>query len=188
MSHEQLSDHVERRSNPESHHELQARSKERLDELTHSADNEHDTSGKRAEAAREAIRHHNEAQPEPEPVPAAETQKPEPKLPYLSLKLNYRQTMNSMQQKLTPASRSFSKVIHAPVIEVTSEVLERTVARPSIANGALWTALIVGSVFYFTARHFGYMLSGSEMLFSFVVGAVLGLVLEAVWRTLRRGK
>lgn len=185
MSHEQLSHNVER-SESESHRELEATRNERLNELTHAADNEHDNSGKRAEQAREAIRHHHEAKPEPEPVPAAEHHKPEPKLPYLSYKLNYRQTMDSMQHKLAPVSRGFSKVIHAPAVEATSEVLERTVARPSVANGALWTALIVGSVFYFTARHFGYILSGSEMLFSFVVGAVLGLLLEAIWRTIRR--
>ncbi len=184
MSHEQLSDHAERRS--EAHHaELESARQEHLSEVTHKADHERDTSGNRAEAAREVIRHHNEAKPEPEPVPAAETQKPEPKLPYLSYKLNYRQTMDSVQNKLTPVSRSFSKVIHAPAVEATSEVLERTLARPSIANGSLWTALIVGSVFYFTARHFGYILSGSEMLVSFVVGAVIGLLLEAVWRTIR---
>jgi hypothetical protein len=60
------------------------------------------------------------------------------------------------------------------------------VARPSVAAGATWTALIVGAVFYFTARHYGYMLSGSELLFSFVAGAVIGLAVEGLWRSLHR--
>lgn len=184
MSHEHLSEQHEHGEKTDA--QLEASRKERLEELTHAADNEHDTSGKRAEEAREAINHHNKPEPEPEPVPAAEAPKTSPKLPLLSYKLNYQQTMDSMQQKLTPVSRSFSKLIHIPAVEATSEVLERTVARPSVANGALWTAVIVGSVFYFTARHYGYVMSGSEMLFSFVVGAILGLLLEAIWRTIRR--
>jgi hypothetical protein len=44
----------------------------------------------------------------------------------------------------------------------------------------------VGAIFYLTAYHFGYMLSGSELLFSFVVGALIGILLEGLWRSVVR--
>lgn len=182
---EHLTDHTEQ--NHEALSELESSRTEKLNELSNVTEGERDSADRRAEAAREVLRHHEVARPEP--APQAETKQPAaPKLPVLSFKLNYQQTMHSVQRQLPTASRAFSKVIHTPAVEATSEVLERTVARPSVSVGSTWTALIVGAVFYFTARHFGYVLSGSEMLLSFVVGAVLGLVLEAVWRTLRLGK
>jgi hypothetical protein len=94
--------------------------------------------------------------------------------------------MAHLRRRLKPANRAFSQVIHTPVIEATSETLENTVARPSVLLGTVWTALIVGGIFYLTARFFGYSLSGSELLFSFIVGGLLGIVGEGVVRAIRR--
>jgi hypothetical protein len=94
--------------------------------------------------------------------------------------------MRSVQQHLSPASRNFSKFIHTPAVEKTSEALEQTVARPSVTLGATWTALIVGGLAYFVARHYGFHLSGSELLFSFIVGAIIGIVGEGVFRVFKR--
>lgn len=170
------------------HHEqqneqLEQAAREKLEQLSHRPENAPDDSERRAEAAREIIHRQEKA---PEPQPAAETQPHAPRTLHLNPRLNYAQTLATMQRRLTPVSRSFSKFIHAPAIEKTSEALERTVARPSVVAGASWTALLVGSIFYFTARHYGYMLSGSELLFSFVAGAIVGLVIEGIWRSLRR--
>ena len=140
---------------------------------------------KRAEQARETIEHQN-LEPEPANAPEAEAT-PASRIHHaLNHRLNYSQTLASVQRKLSPLSRSFSHVVHTPVVEKTSEALESTVARPSVLLGTTWTALIVGTIFYLTARHYGYTLSGSELLFSFVVGALLGLTLEGVWNTLKR--
>jgi hypothetical protein len=140
---------------------------------------------KRAEQARETIEHQNL---EPEPAKASEDEAtPASRIHHvLNQHLNYSQTLASVQRKLSPLSRSFSHVVHTPIVEKTSEVLESTVARPSVLLGTTWTALIVGTIFYLTARHYGYTLSGSELLFSFVVGALLGLTLEGAWRALKR--
>jgi hypothetical protein len=140
----------------------------------------------RAEEARKLI-----DRQEPEPPAATEAEdKPAPSSPiaFLNHHLNYAQTLASVQRKLSPVSRTFSKVIHTPLVEKTSEALESNVARPSVLLGITWTALIVGSIFYITAHHYGYALSGSELLFSFIVGALLGLVLEGIWRVLTRHK
>lgn len=140
-----------------------------------------EASEKRAEQAREVIK--RETQP---PAPAAEQAAPAPRPSYFSHHLNYQQTLASVQRRLPSASRAFSQVIHTPVVEKASEVLEATVARPSVLLGSTWTALIVGTIFYLVARHYGYSLSGSELIFSFVVGALLGLVGEGLW--LARGR
>lgn len=138
---------------------------------------------KRAEQAREVIGRQTEAaKPSPESAPAPSTYRPS----YLNHRLNYAQTLASMQRKLPEIGRVLSRVIHTPAIEKTSEVLETTIARPSVLLGSTWTALIVGTIFYLGARHYGYSLSGSELLFSFVVGALLGLVGEGLVLAFKR--
>ena len=67
-------------------------------------------------------------------------------------------------------------------------MLEKTVMRPSVTLGATWTALIVGVVFYWTARHYGFRLSGSEMILALIVGGLLGAGLEWLGFLLRRKK
>jgi hypothetical protein len=162
--------------------ELEQARAEQLESLQHKAEASPDDSAERARVARETI---HKPEHHPEPTDQAETAPAEPvhrPLPHLDYKLNYTETMASVQRKLTPVSRTFSKVIHVPAIEKASEALESTVARPSLTAGATWTALIMGSLFYFTARHFGYILSGSEITLSFLVGAIIGLALESAWR------
>jgi len=168
-----------------SHAELEHAAQRQLDHLRrheHTGEVDADT---RVEAAREAINRHHEPEPQPEPAPVAERQASPAHhvaahLP--NLRQNYAHTMTTLQRHLKPTSRRFSRFIHRPAVEKVSESLERTVARPSVTAGATWTALVVGTLFYFTARRYGYALSGSEMILSFAVGAVLGLILEQLWR------
>lgn len=99
---------------------------------------------------------------------------------------NYNETLVSVQDKLSPASRVFSKVIHNPVVEKTSEVMEQTIMRPAVVMSATWTAFLAGLIFYLTARFYGFTLAGSEMLLALVGGGVLGLTLEMIWNATRR--
>jgi hypothetical protein len=181
MSQEHQPEHL--RGPEHSSAELEAAARERMDQLRHHENKEADNPDRRAEAAREVI-HRQEQAPRPEQPPAAETHKPHHRL--LNPHLNYAHTLTSLQHRLKPAARTFSKVIHAPIVERTSDALENTVARPSVAAGAGWTAFIVGAIFYFTARHYGWALSGSEMILSFIVGGLLGLLIEFIWRSLFR--
>ena len=90
---------------------------------------------------------------------------------------SYRKTMEKMQSELPPASRTFSKVIHNPAVEKTSEAIGSTVARPNlIIAGAL--GAISSVVIYFVARHYGYVLSGSETIILFGCGWVIGAIIE----------
>lgn len=91
---------------------------------------------------------------------------------------SFKKTMQHIQKDMTPASRTFSKVIHNPVVDKTSEALGRTIARPNlILAGAIGT-IILGSIVYFTAKHFGYVLSGFEAIATFIVGWAIGAVIE----------
>jgi hypothetical protein len=90
---------------------------------------------------------------------------------------SYRETMKRMQSELPPASRTFSKVIHNPAVEKASEAIGSTVARPNlIIAGAL--GAISSVVIYFVARHYGYVLSGSETIILFGCGWVIGAIIE----------
>jgi hypothetical protein len=146
----------------------------------------HEKPEDRAERAREAIHKQTEHAPKSAPQEEAPRHPMHHVHALLNYKLNYAQTLTSIQRKLRPASRNFSKLIHQPAVERASDAIGSTVARPSVAAGASWTALIVGGLFYFTARRYGYSLSGSEILVSLLVGGVLGLILEGAWRAAKR--
>jgi len=80
-------------------------------------------------------------------------------------------------KKLSAPSRAFSKVIHNPVVEKTSDAIGNTVARPNlIISGAL--GAIASVVVYFIAKRYGYLLSGSETIILFVAGWSIGAVIE----------
>jgi hypothetical protein len=89
--------------------------------------------------------------------------------------------MNSLRRDLGSGRRTFSKVIHTPVIESLSDALDQTILRPSVILGATLTSLIVGGSLYFNAEYFGFPLSGSEFVASLIVGGLLGLFVEFVW-------
>lgn len=141
-----------------------------------------ETQAKRIETARAQLERHAE-----EPAAVAEkeaTAKPHPTR--FDKAAAYAQTLASLQRKLSPSSRAFSRLIHAPMVEQASEVAGKTIARPSVTLGATLTALVVGGFFYLSARRYGFALSGSEFILSLLAGAVLGLIAEGVLKLLRR--
>lgn len=93
----------------------------------------------------------------------------------------YKHTLSSIQRELpTRFARSFSKVIHQPIIEKTSEVTGKTIFRPSLMLGVSVGALLGGSLFYLLAKRYGFPISGSEFLLFGIIGGLLGLASEAL--------
>ena len=91
---------------------------------------------------------------------------------------SYKKHMKVIQSELPPVQRSFSKVIHNPVVEKTSEVVGSTIARPNaILAGAVVAFFAVLGV-YLVAKHFGYTLSGFETIGAFAVGWILGILYD----------
>lgn len=134
------------------------------------------------ETARKAV----ERQPEQQQPKSEREAAPAHPITRLDRAINYKHTLKSLQRQLSPSSRAFSRVIHAPVVEKVSEVAAKTVFRPSVTMGASLTALLVGGLTFFTARSYGFPLSGSEFLFSLLIGGVIGIALEGAGKLLHR--
>lgn len=92
--------------------------------------------------------------------------------------ISYKKHMAAIQAELPPAKRAFSKFIHTPVIEKTSEVVGSTIARPNAVLAGAIVAFIAVLAVYLTAKHFGYALSGFETIGAFIVGWVIGVLYD----------
>jgi hypothetical protein len=91
-----------------------------------------------------------------------------------------------VQEQFPKSVRQFSKIIHAPVVEKASEVVGKTVARPSGIFGGALCALIGVSIMNYFARRGGFRLSGGEFVAFLVLGWTAGLILERLLRKLRK--
>jgi len=91
---------------------------------------------------------------------------------------SYKHHMKQLQSELTPSQRAFSKFIHNPVVEKTSDAVGATIARPNaILAGAVVAFFLVLGV-YVVSKFYGYTLSGFETIGAFIVGWVLGLLYD----------
>ncbi len=96
----------------------------------------------------------------------------------------FERTLSSVRRKLSAPEKQLSKFIHRPVIEKVSDFGGKTIARPSgILLGGIFS--FIGSLgVYLLARHMGGELHYSIFAATFVVGYLLGLVVELIWRLL----
>ncbi|MCL2280954.1 hypothetical protein FWC31_03690 [Candidatus Saccharibacteria bacterium] len=93
-------------------------------------------------------------------------------------KIEYKKTLKSIQREMNPVERTFSKIIHNPVVEATSEVAGKTIARPAALLAGSLSALILTTIIYVTAKYYGYVLSGFEWIATFIVGWSIGLIID----------
>lgn len=99
----------------------------------------------------------------------------------------YRQTMAHIQKSMSAPSRAFSRVIHTPFVERSSDVLGSSLARPNAILAGSFSALLLVSIMYVVARTFGYQLSGFESIGAFVIGWIAGILFDYV-RVMTTGK
>ena len=93
-------------------------------------------------------------------------------------KSEYKKTMSAIRSEMAPSERAFSKVIHNPVVEKVSDVAGVTIARPTSLLAGSLSAFILTALVYVVARHYGYALGGTEFIAAFVVGWIVGLVID----------
>lgn len=93
--------------------------------------------------------------------------------------------MYHVHQSMSKPEQAFSSFIHRPVVEKTSEVLGKTVARPSGIAGATIAAFIGLLSIYSVARFAGFELSGSEMPLLLVGGFGVGILVEWAIKSVR---
>lgn len=91
-------------------------------------------------------------------------------------------TMKTVRTQLSPVQRSFSKFIHAKPVEMTSELLEETVFRPSFLWGGVIGGIVFGAGLYLFAYTQDFRLSGSEYIVGLFVGGIIGVIIEKVFR------
>ena len=93
---------------------------------------------------------------------------------------SFKKTMSTIQTEMSSPSRNFSKVIHSPVVEKTSEVVGGTVARPNAILSGSITAFLFTLALYLIARFNGYPLSGTETIAAFALGWLCGTAFDAL--------
>ena len=93
---------------------------------------------------------------------------------------SYEATMKHIRKEMSPPARVFSKFIHVPVIEKSSEIIGSSFARPDAILAGSASALILVSLTYVIARTFGYRLSGFETIGAFLLGWIIGLIYDYV--------
>ena len=177
---EKLSNVEHRRS---SHSEIERAAAERLKSIESNGERP-ENKEKSIEKAREMLKQAEAVQPKHETT--TKNEGGHSHRAYLTPSINYKQTMRSLQHRMKPATRQFSKFIDSPVVDSTSEALGKTVFRPSVTLGATTTAVIVGGLLYIFARVNGFTLSGSEILFALLIGGILGLIIEGILKSARR--
>lgn len=90
----------------------------------------------------------------------------------------YRKTLQQTQSHLAPLQRQFSSFLHHPVVESTSEIAAKTVARPT---GIAWGAVsaTIGTVMaLFFAYRYGFSYNYLLFLILFATGYIISTVLE----------
>jgi hypothetical protein len=89
-----------------------------------------------------------------------------------------RQEIKNLQRKEKAPVRSFSKLIHAPIVRQASEVAGQTVSRPSGLLGGGAVALLGTSGYLYLANHMGFPYNYGVFLALFAGGFALGLIIE----------
>lgn len=91
-------------------------------------------------------------------------------------------TLTSVRRKLSPPERTFSKIVHNRAVENTSDIVGKTVARPSgVLYGGLFSFVFsLGA--YLLARHLGGEMRPNFFIITFVGGYIFGLFIELIVR------
>lgn len=165
--------------------EVAERAGERLDELEKSAERNVENSVENAE--RQAERARVEALETAISVEkgSAEKKRPNEHTPVHRERISkaeqqheFKQRMNSIQKNMSSSSRAFSKIIHSPAVEKTSDVVGATVARPNAILAGSISAFILTTALYLIAKNVGYDLSGFETIGAFILGWIIGMLYD----------
>jgi len=92
----------------------------------------------------------------------------------------YKHTLATIQRDMHPTARMFSRAIHSPLVERTSDIVGNTVARPdAILSGAIF-AFVAVTLLYLIAKFIGFSLSGSETITAFAAGWLVGILYDLI--------
>lgn len=92
--------------------------------------------------------------------------------------LRLKKNLTHVQNKLRPAEKGFSKVVHQPLVQLVSEQAAKTVTRPSGMLGGGLMAFVGSLGYLWLTRHYGLTYNYFFFLLFFIVGFALGLLGE----------
>ncbi len=90
----------------------------------------------------------------------------------------FKMQMAQAQSHMSPAGRVFSKFIHLRPVEVVSDIASSTIARPNALLSGSIAAFGFVTILYFTAKYYGFSLSGFETIGAFVLGWIIGILYD----------
>ncbi|MFZ1360951.1 MAG: hypothetical protein WAS27_02950 [Candidatus Saccharimonadales bacterium] len=91
---------------------------------------------------------------------------------------SFKKQLDTIQPHLSTSERLLSRIIHTKPIEATSDAVGSTVARPNAMLAGSICAFLLVTIVYFTAKYYGYPLSGSETIGAFIIGWIIGLIYD----------
>ncbi len=175
---EKLPQGAEREKN--NYEELEKAGQERREQLRENREKSHENLAESdvEKLGNEAKEKAAEREKKPKEAEAASIEKRKTRPPAAARKASFNRTMKTVQDQQSVPSKAFSKVIHAPVVEKTSEVVGSTIARPNAILAGSLTAFVMTLGIYLFARYYGYPLSGFETIGAFVLGWIVGILFD----------
>lgn len=151
-------------------------------------ENSHETREKSASEARQEIDKLT-AEHEPQKTERVGEKRVERKIDSKSArKQAYASIMSQARAEMSAPERTFSAVIHNPVVDKVSSAVADTIARPdAILSGAVFAFVLTLSI-YLIAKQSGYPLTGSEAIAAFIIGWAIGNIYDYVKAMVRGGK
>lgn len=98
----------------------------------------------------------------------------------------YSRSMTRVRKHLSAPARVFSLAVHSKFLERPSEFAEKTIARPSSLLGGAFVSAIGTTILLWLTKRYGYEYNYLAVILLFVGGMILGLVIEATTKALRR--
>jgi hypothetical protein len=100
----------------------------------------------------------------------------------------YKRSLSRVQSRLNVVDRGFSKIAHQPVIDSASNVMSKTVARPSGILGGGICALLGSSFLLYLTKRYGFEYNFFVYFLLLAIGFVLGMTAELVIRAILKRK
>lgn len=170
------------------HEALEQLAKERREQLKEQAERRIETSREKSPSEQEAKKEALEAakkvdkeqRANEKQIAPAERRKEKLVRNKKTLDASFNREMKEVRSQMSAPSRTFSKFIHNKAVERTSEVVGNTIARPNAILAGSLSALILTTGLYVWAKNNGYPLSGFETIGAFIIGWLIGIIIDFI--------
>lgn len=154
--------------------------REALREKLEHAEKEHRNRAPEKEILAEAkqLAHEKEEHNHKEDQPTSPAERRRGPITKKQLDNSFNAQMAQARSHMSPGSRMLSKFIHLRPVEVVSDVISSTIARPNALLSGSIAAFVVVTILYFTAKYYGFSLSGFETIGAFILGWIIGILYD----------